>query len=361
MEKKAFYISLMVFFLAMSFLLPDLILNKEAAFAAAPDYWQGSPQEYDQLVKDAKKEGKLIWYTSLDEENAAGIAQEFNKLYPGIKVESVRAHGLESGETILMEIRSGVTPIDVLEVSDELVQTYKDLKLFKKCDWEKFKIDPVQLGKDGTMLKIGGNIHGFVYNTKKVSAQDAPKTFEDLLDPKWKGRKLGTDTRPKFFTNLWPAWGEKKMADYLKKLSKQELLYKSGGTAGITMTGAGECSIWLGGTYDAFMKVKKQGAPIEYILAIPIAISTEKEGVVSSGPHPNAAFLFLGWLASGGQEIYDRLSNGEGMPLPGANTQQGRLIKNFRKDQLSIFDDEWVPRKGEINKKCNEFLGLTVK
>ncbi len=357
MKRRVLHLRWMAFFVVMSCLLISLSLDNGTAIAAAPDWWKGPAQEYDQLLKNAEKEGKVIWYDSADEEGATMITEAFNKLYPKIKVEHMRAHGLDSRETILREIHSGATKMDVLEVSDELQTTYAELKLFKKVDWLKFRVDPIMPSKDGTQVKVGGSLHGAAYNTGKLSLQDVPKTWEEFLDPKWKERKIGMDTRPKTWVGLWPAWGDKKMTEFLNKLGQQKPLYKRGTTALVQSLAAGEFPLMAGATFDSYNKVKSKGAPIDFYLPKPmVPVTFEREGVLSNAPNPNAATLFLGWLATAGQEIRDKATNGEGIPLPGYNTGGGRLVKS--KDQLFIFDDEWLSKKSEFTEKATIALGL---
>ncbi len=104
MEKGGFHTGLIVGLLVMGFLLTGLILEERKAIAATPDWWKGSPGEYNQLVSNAEKEGQVQWIDSTDEEGSTMIIQAFNKLYPKIKVEQVRAHGLDSREVLLREL-----------------------------------------------------------------------------------------------------------------------------------------------------------------------------------------------------------------------------------------------------------------
>jgi iron(III) transport system substrate-binding protein len=351
---------LMTFLAAMTILIANMPMDGLCASFAPPEWWAGSAQDYNQLVENARKEGKLIWYDSLTDKGSDLLVQAFKKLYPFIEIEHIRVRGVEAREIVLRELQAQVNKIDVLEVSDELITTYKDLKLFKRIEWsKKFRMNPIQFSKDNTMIKVGAALFGIAYNTNKVSPQDVPKTYEDLLDPKWKGKKLGTDDRPKGALNLTPAWGESKVIDYLKKLSKQDIIYKTGTTAGVQMLAAGEFNAYVFSTYQAYRGVKEKGVPIEFIIPRPVTgTSFEQEGVISNAPHPNAATLFLGWMAgAAGQEIRDKAS-GEGLPFPGYNTMTGKLIKS--KDQLSIFDDEWVPLKQELHKKYSEALGFKI-
>lgn len=125
------------------------------------------------------------------------------------------------------------------------------------------------------------------------------------------------------------------------------------------MLGAGEFSIAVSPSYTAILRLIKKGAPVAPILPPIIGTSFERECVIANSLHPNAAILFLGWLASnpGGQQFYDEAASGEGMPLPGYNTMQGKLIKNM--GQLSLLTDEWLPKKQAIDDICVKALGLT--
>ncbi len=362
MEKVRFQNGLVVSLLVIGFLFAILILNEATATAAPPGWWKGSSEEYNQLVSNAEKEGKIFWNDSSDEESAGMIIQAFNKLYPKIKIDQVRAHGLDSRELILRELYSGATKIDVLEISDELQDTYAELKLFKKVDWmNKFQLDPIAPNKEGTQIKIGGSLHGAAYNTDKVSPQDVPKSWEDFLDPKWKGGKIGTDMKPKTWAHMWPVWGDKKMIEFLNKLAQQKPLFKRGTTALVQSLAAGEFVLMAGTTFSSYYSVKIKGAPIAFYLPEPlVAVSFEKLGVLFNAPNPNAAILFLGWLASGGQEVFDKVSYGQGMPLPTYNTMAGRLVKSLDKSkvQLFVFDDAWLPKMAEFTEKGTKALGM---
>jgi iron(III) transport system substrate-binding protein len=361
MTKKAWSISLATTLLTACFLLAGFTASKASAAAAAPAWWKGSVQEYNQLVENAKKEGKLTWYDSLDDKASNMVIEEFQKSFPFIAFDHTRARGVESREVILRELQAQVSNIDIIESSEELITSFQELKLLKAYDWGKqFRTDPIQISKDKTMVKVGGSLHGWAYNIDKLPAKDLPKTWEDLLDPKWKNKKIGMDDRPKCFIAMVPAWGEQKTIDYLKKLSKQDIIYKTGTTAGIQMLAAGEFAIYPTATFDSYNKVKSKGANIAWFTPTPAGVSFEAEGVTAKAAHPNAAILFLGWMcsANGGSAIRDKASNGEGIPLPGFNTMAAKQVKN--KNQLSVFSEEWLPRKAELHRKLSEALGFKI-
>jgi iron(III) transport system substrate-binding protein len=341
--------------IAVGFLFSIAALLQVAAAAPAPAWWKGSQADYDLLVKAAEKEGMLFWSDPIPD--ADSVIKAFNKLYPAIKIEHSRASTLEDREGILRELRAKATQLDVMEVSNNLIPIFHELNLLKRCNWKNFKLEPIQVDKDSEMLKVGGNLHVIAYNTDLVSPKDVPKTWDDLLDPKWKGRKIALDTRPKGFTELYTVWGEKKMLDYLQKLSKQQIAYKRGGTAMVEMLGAGEFAIAASVTTKAVIRSINKGAPVAFVVPPIVGSSYGCEAVLATAPHPNAATLFLGWLASGGQKEYDEATSGEGLPLPGFNTIQSKLVT--KSNQLVFLQDEWLPKRAQIENFVIHALGIT--
>ncbi len=147
----------------------------------------------------------------------------------------------------------------------------------------------------------------FAYNTELVKAEEAPKSFADLLDPKWKG-KLSLDTRPnRFIPSLLQEWGENRAMDYFKKLAAQEPVLVRGHTAAAQLLAAGQHHVLIEPFAYSTLSLKHQGAPIE--------VTWQKEFVPGShgapiallkeAPHPHAALLFYEFLLSeAGQQVY---------------------------------------------------------
>jgi iron(III) transport system substrate-binding protein len=137
-----------------------------------------------------------------------------------------------------------------------------------------------------------------------VSAQEAPKTWEDLADGKWKGRKIILEARLVPFAMLGTEIGKAKAMDLAKKLLAQDPIIIQGGTTALNALAGGQAPIAIGVYAYAVDKLKKKGAPIDWVPVSPLPLLTSALGVVKTAPHPNAARFFAGWMGTiEGQKI----------------------------------------------------------
>jgi iron(III) transport system substrate-binding protein len=317
-------------------------------------YPSSKSQELARLIEEAKKEGKVIWWDSLKIEESVPVIKAFEAKYPFIKVEHVRIHATESRERMLRELMTGKVDFDVCDIAGEQISAFKQSALLEKYDWTKaFDVRPELLDRDQMLLAIGAIVGGVGYNTNLVSRQNVPTRWEDLLDAKWKG-KLVVDTRPKTFVHLMPAWGEERVLEYLKKLAVNKPKFRRGQTETIQLMAAGELPM-IAGTYrHSLMLIKKTtGAPLDVALLDVIGVNLEKEAIVKNAPHPNAAKLLLGWLATEGQKYYDETTS-RGIPLPGFDTELSKRVKG---KTISLFVKEWSDREAELLEKALKALG----
>ena len=140
------------------------------------------------------------------------------------------------------------------------------------------------------------------YNTKMVSAQEAPKSWEDLADPKWKGRKIIIEARLVPFAMLGTEWGKGKAVELTKKiLSQQQPLIVQGGTTVANALAGGQVSIAVGTYAFTIEGLKKQGAAVDWVAVSPLPVLTSAEGVLKTAAHPNAGRFFAGWMGTPGR------------------------------------------------------------
>ena len=158
-----------------------------AAQAQAPAPYDVTPQ----LVADAGKEGKVVWYSTTDVQVAERLARAFEAKYPGIKVQVERSGAERIFQRINQEYGSKIYMPDVIETSDAVQFVY-----FKRMGWLQPAV-PTDVAKywpkeyrdpDGQFAAYRAHLSVIAYNTKLVSKADAPKSHADLLDPKWKGK-----------------------------------------------------------------------------------------------------------------------------------------------------------------------------
>jgi len=141
------------------------------------------------------------------------------------------------------------------------------------------------------------------FNTKLVKKQDVPKTYEGLLDPKWKGQKIGVDTSAGILHALMPVWGKEKSIAYFRQLAAQNPVPKDSTSLIAQLLGAGEMPLAIGSAhlYELF---SRKGAPVDWIPLEPAVVRVIPTTLGAKSRHPNAAKLLYDYLiAREGQEI----------------------------------------------------------
>lgn len=146
----------------------------------------------DALVAAARKEGKLVWYTSLALPSAEKMGKLFETAYPGIKVEVNRVGSQRILQRVMQEVGANIKNVDVIHTSDAgHFELLKDKKLLMKHTPVGVEAFPAGFkDRDGHYYGLRATVTAIAYNTKGVSAADAPKTWKDLLHPRWKSRMV---------------------------------------------------------------------------------------------------------------------------------------------------------------------------
>ena len=127
-----------------------------------------------------------------------------------------------------------------------------------------------------------------------MTAQEAPKSWEELAEPKWKSRKIIIEARLVPFAMLGTEWGKGKAAELVKKILAQQPLVVQGGTTVANALARGQVSIAVGTYAYTIERLKKQGAAVDWVPVSPLPVLTSAEGVLKTAPHPNAARFFAG-------------------------------------------------------------------
>jgi len=136
------------------------------------------------------------------------------------------------------------------------------------------------------------------YNTRQVAAANLPKSFWDLTAPKWKGQMLMDENESKWMAGMMTYYGEARVIDLLRKLAAQDIQFRTGHTLIQTLVAAGERPIAVVAFANGVERLKKEGAPIDWIAAEPIIALTFGLALVKDAPHPNAAKLFIDFILS---------------------------------------------------------------
>ena len=296
--------------------------------------------DQDIIVEGAKKEGALVVYTSMTVDQMQKILDAFKARYPFIRTTMFRAVGERLLTKIMTEAQTGKYDFDVVQSAGSQAYFLKKKNLLQKyISTETKNIQKPFFDPEGywTAVYIMPNV--IAYNTRMVKRDEVPKTDEDLLNPKWKG-KMGMDhTKPEWFAWKLKRMGEEKGLAYMKRLGAQEFQLYAGLSVITNLLVAGEFPLVLNTYLHNVEEVKRRGAPVDWIVQDPVFTKFQPLGIGSKAPHPNAAKLFSDFvLSEEGQKII--ASFGRVPTRRGVSTNVQGLDKlNCVIDDISAGDD----------------------
>ena len=195
------------------------------------------------------------------------------------------------------ESQAGTSLADLVDTNDSRIEFFRRkgmLQPYYTPLAEKFDKRFVQpqgywVANRVTMLVLG-------YNTRLVKAADAPRRYEDLLDPKWKDQlALEREDSPWFMT-LMEHWGEQKGKTFFQQLRGQNPKIRSGHTHLVQLIAAGEDPLSPNIHSQGIASGQRRGAPIEWLNLEPVVATSNVSALAKNAPHPHAALLFLDFI-----------------------------------------------------------------
>jgi iron(III) transport system substrate-binding protein len=250
-----------------------------------------------ELIEAAKKEGKVVWYTSVDLPLAEKVGKAFEAKYPGIAVRVERSGAERVFQRIGQEYSSNIHAVDVVNSSDasHFIVWKRDglLAPYVPEDVAKF-YPPEHKDPDGTFASFRAWFSVIAYNSTLVKPEDAPKSFADLLDPKWTGKLVkahpgysGTIMTATFQMARDLGW------PYFEKLAKQKVMQVQSSADPPKKLALGERAVEVDGNEYNIFELKESGRPVEPVYATegsPMIVGPN--GIFKAAPSPNAARLF---------------------------------------------------------------------
>ncbi len=259
----------------------------------------GQSEHTKRLIEGAKKEGKLLWYTALNINDATMLTKRFEQLYPFIKTETLRLGGRELVTKILMEANTRVFRADVIESVSIDGHILKKKGLLEKYISPEASAYPASVkDPDGTWTSFFINTHVLVHNTNLVKKDEVPRTYEELINPKWKGKIVIRDDDFPTFGMMLRVMGKEKGLDFMRRLAAQGVELRSGSTLAIQDISAGAAPLGMNLYGTRVEELKKKQAPIDWTPMEFVIVSIEPLSVAAKAPHPNAARLFVDFLLS---------------------------------------------------------------
>ena len=251
------------------------------------------------IIEGAKKEGQLVYYTTMTLEQSKQTVDLFEKKYPFIKVTLFRTGGGPLLNKIFTESRGGRHDWDVVVGRGEMVLPLMQRKLLASYPTAESKmIDEQLVDKEGYWVAYYVNSFVLGWNTKLVKKQDVPKTYEELLNPKWKGGLISLDTEAYgMFEGLKGVWGKEKTLAYFKRLAALDPVLKRGNSERVQLAAAGEYPLFV--AYNqTIQRLTSRGAPIDWLPLEPAVTQVNPAMIGAKAPHPNAARLFFDYILS---------------------------------------------------------------
>ena len=258
----------------------------------------------DDLVKSATAEGKVVFYTSVELVLAEDLSKLFQEKYPGISVQVERTGSERVFQRIGQEYAANIHSVDVVNSSDAAHFIYWKhqgmLAPFLSTEMAE-DYPPSSLDPDGSYAPWRLNISPFAYNTTLVKDADAPKSFKDLLDPKWKGNLVKAS--PNYSGTIMTATYETLVAlggwDYFEALAKQDVMQTQSALEPPRKVASGEREVMVDGSeYFVFSLIDK-GNPIKIVYPSEgVPAITSPAAMLKAAAHPNAAKLFYTFLFS---------------------------------------------------------------
>jgi len=310
---------------------------------AAPEASRITPE----LVEAAKKEGKIVWYTSVDLTIAERVAKVFETHYPGMQVKVERSGAERNYQRIGQEYASKIYNCDVVNSSDAAhLIIWKREKLLAAYMPEDVARDFPAAHKDpdGMFASWRVTLSPIAYNTKLVKKEDAPKSFADLLDPKWSGKIV--KAHPGYSGTIMTAtqqtardlgWG------YYEKLSKQKVMQVQSAADPPKKLALGERAVMADGGEYVVSDMMTRGEPIEAVYPTEgTPLITGPSAIMVRAPNPNAARLFYAWsMTVEGQQVSIDVG-GMRSVHPGTKERPGRPklsdIKTMREEASVVAD-----------------------
>ena len=264
--------------------------------------WVAATAASAQSVEAAKKEGKVVVYGSLESGIMDEIEKAFTKKY-GIPIEYFRAASNKTLDRVMTESRAGRVMSDVVITNSGPMLLLKKENIFARYVSPESANFPAELrDADGLLSPVYRQvIVGILYNTKLVKAEDAPKSIEDLLTPKWAGKWVMPDPSRHFTTGVWlknfdELYGKDWM-NVVKKMAAAKPILVESFIPSAQKIISGEALAGI--TYLKYVYIfGKDGAPLDYVRMPKMLADGHNVGIQAKAPHPNAARLFEDFFIS---------------------------------------------------------------
>jgi len=281
------------------------------------------PQErVNYLLKGAQAEGEMVYYGTLPIDEFLPLARVFNQRYRAIALHHYFSPRDGILSRTLTEARAGRHAFDIVQV--DLSYGYQ---LLNANLVQSYAIPGANRFFDGT-YDPAGYWHSMyylttalIYNSNAVKPEQAPRSYDDLLQPAWKGKMLFDPEAGYILAAMEAAWGREKAVAYLTRLAKQDISYRRGGTLTTQVVSSGEFPVAIAINGETSAAIREKGAPLGFKVLAPAIVKPEGLFVAKNAPHSHAALLFAEWVLSDEAQSFLAGTLGKGSAMKGARSK----------------------------------------
>ena len=302
----------------------------------------------EQWIEGAKQEGEVIVYASMNLEEAKVMISRFEQKYPFVKVKLNRTDSEKLLTKILVEARAKKYFADAIQTLGFAMHTLKKSQHLGHYLSSENSSYPKDFKEEGYWTTVYTNPYVVAYNPRLVSKDNLPRRYEDLLQPIWQGKMMMEPTKVDWFGGVLQLMGREKGLKYMRELAKQNIMNRIGHDLIAQLVAAGEASLDIDIPAPSVDRVRKRGAPIDWVAFPPAPASLIGIGISSQPVHPNAARLYVDFvLSQEGQKtlgdlarqefMQEQMAKAKGLRMTPVNPELGENIIEYAKLMREIF------------------------
>jgi iron(III) transport system substrate-binding protein len=265
----------------------------------------------ERLAAQAKKQGQVLFYSTMTVQDGKTIAAAFERKY-GVRLVHWRGSAEKIVQRVLIEARAGRNDVDVIETSSHRMEALRREGALEDFWTPAFaELSPAAFPREGHRQYVADRFAFFVlgYNTRLVRREELPSTYEDLLQPRWAGRLAIESTDVLWFAAVTKAMGEERGLAFFRKLAAMKPMVRSGHILGAQLVASGEIPLFVSAYNNNMETLKQSGAPVEWQPLQPVFGQASAIAVAARSRRPHAALLFTEFMLSrDGQELYKKLN-----------------------------------------------------
>ena len=312
-------------------------------------------QKRDFLVKGAQAERELMFFGAILVDEFTALAKLFNARYPFLSLKHYFAPRQEVLNRSLTEAKAGRHAIDAIQVDSSY-----GYQLIQESLVQPHLVPGREKFFDGTYDPSGAwhsMYHlttALIYNTTQVKTEQAPQSYDDLLQSQWKGKLLFDPEAAYLLAAMEQAWGRQKAVEYLTKLSKQDLIFRRGGALTTQVVGTGEFPIGIAVNGETSSAIRDKGSPLGFKLLAPKIVKPEGIFLMKNSPHPHAAILFAEWALSEEAQSFLAATLGKGTAMKGIKSK----YQEFQVQPDYVVTPKLGPRLNDYLKEFRQLMGI---